>query len=256
MMIEALSHESASFVTLTYEDERLPDAGEVVPDHLQRWLKRVRKNIGPCRFYAVGEYGDYSERPHYHVALFGLGPEFADGYQITWRDGYTYTGDLTIASAAYIAGYVTKKMTSKDDARLGGRHPEFARMSLRPGIGALGIGSVAEALSNKVGWNEVTRIGDVPNVLQHGGAKMPFGRYLKRRLRGAMNFEELGEQDEVRATRNAEVLVMYRDYICAQKEKGEAALGLQHMLITESAQRVLNLEARMRVKWSRKGVGI
>lgn len=84
---------------------------------------------------------------------------------------------LGIKSANYIAGYVTKKMTHASDIRLGGRHPEFARMSLRPGIGAHAMHDVA---------SEILRYGlkgDVPCGLRHGASVHPLGKYLRRYLR-------------------------------------------------------------------------
>lgn len=254
LMLEALVSPSASFVTLTYNDEELPDGGSLVPAHLQLWLKKYRKNFGPVRYYAVGEYGDFSERPHYHVALFaGDGCVEPSRVKSTWRYGYSYVGELTVSSAQYICGYVTKKLTKKDDIRLGGRYPEFARMSLKPGIGAVAIGDVAAALQNKAGWDEIEKIGDVPMGLRHGRSVYPIGRYLRQKLRKAMNFEEVKESDEAAYRRTAEMLVMYKDYLLAE---GKEALGLKDMLFKEGAQKALQIEKRVKLLNAKKGVGI
>lgn len=102
--------------------------------------------------------------------------------------GNIHSGELNSKSAAYIAGYVTKKMTSKDDPRLEGRHPEFARMSNRPGIGALALAEVAHVfLSHDLDETET----DVPNHLNHGRVAYPLGRYLKRKLR-----EQIGKSPD------------------------------------------------------------
>jgi len=93
--------------------------------------------------------------------------------------GNTYNGQLEPHSAAYIAGYVTKKMTRTDDVRLGNRHPEFARMSLRPGIGAEAMHEVGSVvLTYEEAFSE-----DSPTALRHGKTVLPLGRYLTRRLR-------------------------------------------------------------------------
>lgn len=209
MMLEAAVHPAASFVTLTYKENPIT----LIPRDLQLFIKRVRKNVGSCRFFAVGEYGDHSDRPHYHVALFGHGPQVASLIDSCWGLGYTYTGDLTLDSAQYIAGYVTKKMTSKDDTRLNGRYPEFARMSLRPGIGAPAIRSVAAALQNKHGWDEIDARSDVPSMLRHGGRTMPLGRYMRLRLRDEMNFSDLSESEDAAFKRHQKMLDVYRDYL-------------------------------------------
>lgn len=180
ILLEALVSSSASFVTLTYKDT--PDGGSLVPRDLQLWFKRLRKEA-VFRYFAVGEYGDFSERPHYHAAMFGIGPGDADLVRRTWGLGHIMVGDLTYQSASYVAGYVTKKMTAVDDVRLNGRHPEFARMSLRPGIGAGAMSQIAVALQSEHGRSEIARTGDVPLVLRHGGKMHPLGRYLRSILR-------------------------------------------------------------------------
>lgn len=192
ILLEAMDHGYARccFVTLTYREDRR----ELEPIDLQRWLKRFRKRIAPdrVRFLCVGEYGDVSWRPHYHAALFGW-PHCQGGIRIdgacqcracfvvrkTWGFGHVMVGQLTEKSANYIAGYVTKKMTHSSDIRLDGRHPEFARMSLRPGIGANAMWNVA---SDMMRYSLEAR-GDVPLALRYGSKLMPLGQYLRRQLR-------------------------------------------------------------------------
>lgn len=96
-----------------------------------------------------------------------------------WGKGRIELGTLTEQSAAYIAGYVTKKMTAHDDPRLEGRYPEFARMSLKPGIGASFMHEVASVLLEHGLENNP----DVPGTLRHGKKVYPLGRYLHQKLR-------------------------------------------------------------------------
>lgn len=198
IMLESLNHERNAFVTLTYEDENIPRTkdglGSLRSKDVQLWLKRIRKSIEPAkvRFYVVGEYGDVTWRPHYHAALFGYPScEFGvtrhqdqccpqcDLVRKSWGMGHVSVGDLTIKSAAYVAGYVTKKLTREGDIKLQGRAPEFARMSLKPGIGGDALWEVASELL-ALGLD---RKGDVPRTLRHGARELPLGRYLQRRLR-------------------------------------------------------------------------
>lgn len=111
----------------------------------------------------------------------------------TWGKGDVDVGELTIDSAQYIAQYVTKKMTAKDDARLNGRYPEFSRQSLRPGIGAGFMPVVAETLKH-LEVDLVAREGDVPSTLRHGSRLMPIGRYLRGKLREEMGLEKQAPQ--------------------------------------------------------------
>lgn len=194
ILLEANLYEANCFATLTYRlDQRSLD-----PVHPQKWLKRLRDRIYPnkIRFFLVGEYGDATFRPHYHAALFGFPTcEFGqstyslrrssccaqcDLVRDTWALGHIYLGSLQRESASYLAGYVTKKMTSEGDPRLEGRHPEFARMSLRPGVGGDALWEVADALLKH---DLDVKLPDVPATLRHGPKEMPVGRYLQRRLR-------------------------------------------------------------------------
>lgn len=193
IMLEALVSSSASFLTMTYDDEHLPDAASLEVRHVQLYWKKLRERGYSFRYFVCGEYGDLSERPHYHAALFGVPRCYCDfrapdprchctDFKEAWGRGNLYWGDITPASALYIAGYVTKKM-NKEDPTLGGRYPEFARMSLRPGIGATAMSQVAAALRCKAGQDEIARTGDVPLVLRHGSRRHPLGRYLRECLR-------------------------------------------------------------------------
>lgn len=100
-------------------------------------------------------------------------------------------GEVNTESAQYVAQYTTKKMTAKEDSRLLGRHPEFARMSLKPGIGADFMPDVASSLLE---FNLVEKQGDVPSSLRHGSRIMPLGRYLRRQLRKQVGMDEKAPQ--------------------------------------------------------------
>lgn len=148
-MHERRMHGASAFVTLTYNDESLPANYSLSVRTLQLFMKKFRKNRPPgLRFFACGEYGETTFRPHYHVLL--LNTDFPDriparsarggemlysskelsGY---WEMGDSFVGDVTDKSCAYVAGYVNKKMVREDDIL--GREPEFRVMSRRPGIG-------------------------------------------------------------------------------------------------------------------------
>ena len=75
-MLEVMEHEASCFITLTYNDENLPNPPVVSKREAQLFIKRLRKLLYPklFRYYIVGEYGDKSNRPHYHALLFGVSP--------------------------------------------------------------------------------------------------------------------------------------------------------------------------------------
>lgn len=158
-MHEASLHSASSFLTLTYDDEHIhwsPVTGEqtLYKRDLQLFMKRLRKYLEPhkVRFFACGEYGDSSNRPHYHVILFGY--DFPDKrlyklsnagfpYYISdvlnrlWTHGYCTIAGVSFDSCAYVARYVTKKLNGEaGKLKYEGIEPEFVNMSRRPGIGA------------------------------------------------------------------------------------------------------------------------
>lgn len=154
IMNEVQYHSNSCFLTLTYDDKYLPSSGSLSKTALQLFLKRLRKSLDfPIRYYAAGEYGDESHRPHYHLILFGLAPDDeifknrhydrkAKGYQCNmseWRFGMCFVGDVTYDSACYVAKYTMKKVKGKNAKQHYedlGIEPEFSIMSLKPGIGA------------------------------------------------------------------------------------------------------------------------
>lgn len=196
--LEASQYADNCFLTLTYDDKHLPEDGSLDPLALTLFIKRLRKwfdqNYGKkFRYFGVGEYGDQSNRPHYHLALFGFPNcergrtvqrrsgrccRYCDSVSELWGKGRVELASLEPGSANYVAGYVTKKLTRKDDERLCGRHPEFARMSNRPGIGAGVMDEVASTIMELD-----LEFQDVPNALGNGKKHYPLGRYLQQNLR-------------------------------------------------------------------------
>lgn len=189
--METMYHEENWFVTLTYDQDNVPtidlETGELtrggywilehkepiteikqslslLPLDLQLFMKRIRikqqrNGWGNIRFYACGEYGGKTLRPHYHVLMYGLhipdltyfktdketGNEYylSEYVQKAWGMGNIIIGKLSWNSCAYVSRYVMKKQMGKDENGLtakdryfeAGLEPEFVRMSLKPGIG-------------------------------------------------------------------------------------------------------------------------
>lgn len=151
---EASLYEDNCFVTLTYSDDTLPFNGSLVKADFVGFHKRLRDRVGygRFRFYACGEYGETTNRPHYHAILFNY--DFPDKQLFTtsrsghrlytseflndvWGFGHCQIGSVSFDSAAYVARYVTKKVTGPLAAdHYAGREPEFSDMSRRPGIGS------------------------------------------------------------------------------------------------------------------------
>jgi len=248
MVLESFCHGDCAFVTATYET--MPEGGSLSIRDYQLWLKRLRKAIGPFRYVIVGEYGEIGMRPHYHAALFGVSPLLAARIQSTWDLGFTHTGELTVAAAAYVAGYVTKKLTSPDSPQnrayreahgqlLRDRIPEFMRPSRNPGIGATAIPAIGASLTTDAGCDEIIKRQDVPSVLRTNNRKMALGRYLKGKLREELGFPENATEGWLlRATQE----------LCALQEAYEADASNTKSYYQFQAetrkQKILNIESR------------
>lgn len=186
LLLESLYHKYNYFVTLTYCDEYLPyteriklntgeitDGNTLVKEHISSFVKRLRQKLDlPLRFYAAGEYGDVSERSHYHLILFMDEPLELYPFGMT-KDGYikyrssliescwidtkdrrynkdafekgdnpNKIGNVEVEIAnynlfRYIARYVTKKVGDKTAKEyiMENRAPPFNLCSRSPGIG-------------------------------------------------------------------------------------------------------------------------
>lgn len=167
-MHEASLYDENCFITLTYNEEHLPDRNELKYSDFQLFMKRLRKKFASrkIRFFMCGEYGETFRRPHFHACLFNC--RFDDmvlfkrtkaGSDIytseilnsLWTDsrgnsiGYATVGELNFNSAGYVARYVMKKGYGHDDSdydqieletgEVFKQEKEFNKMSLKPGIG-------------------------------------------------------------------------------------------------------------------------
>lgn len=143
---ESMFHDDCCFITLTYNPENLPTNLSVSNEVHQKFLKRLRHNIyreskTKIRYYMAAEYGQPSDeeknlglsnvgRPHYHYLIYGWKPDdltlinsgkkgnpyySSEKVLKAWQNkGFVVIGNVTPDSAAYVAGYCTKKITGTD----------------------------------------------------------------------------------------------------------------------------------------------
>lgn len=183
---ESKLYENNCFITLTYNPENKPKDNSLHKEDFQNFMKRLRKKIKQkVRYFHCGEYGEECKtchmnrrdcekkgcgnfiptigRPHYHACLFGWDPPDKKIWQDNqenplytsellnevWGLGYCIIGNVTFESAAYVARYITKKITGdaahdhykKEKVNSQGEieeinlQPEYTTMSRKPGIG-------------------------------------------------------------------------------------------------------------------------
>lgn len=161
MVHEGHVNSPAWFLTLTYKPEELPANGSLDPVDPTLFLKRLRRRVETrFSYYLAGEYGEKTERPHYHAVLFGCSfldrdhlcdrngaPVFrSDQLDAAWRHGLAEFTGLTYGAARYVAAYVRKKVRQRDKpehytrvdpetGELVELQREYGRMSRRPAIG-------------------------------------------------------------------------------------------------------------------------
>lgn len=271
-MLEAMQYQDNAFVTLTYDNESVPllenGSPTLVPRHLQLFLKRLRHHMPTkLRFFAVGEYGNETWRPHYHLGLFNFRNCFRGETRKSlsgrclwtgccsqcelvgsvWRSHET-SGDIEIraldsAKSGYLAGYVTKKMTKGSDARLLGRHPEFSRQSRRPGVGSTAIAALASTIESYVDPHDLK---DVPIILHQGkNNALPLGRYLRNKLRLELGLGEGAPEDAIREAWNEQVLPMLQ---MAKTDKEAPSLREQFAKINAPYEAKLKAQMAMKPK--------
>lgn len=189
-MLETLEHDHNYFITLTYDDEHLPildyteyneeiDRGDhyelcpiridndgtwegsLYPEHVKTFINSLRKyfnrlGINNIRYFYCGEYGETTQRPHYHMLLYGAPLDLSQNYDYHidknykehwkhpliakyWPYGMHDIANIEWSSAAYVSRYCTKKLNTEQQSTQwyaeNGKLKEFIRMSTHPGIG-------------------------------------------------------------------------------------------------------------------------
>lgn len=138
-MHESMYHDDSLFITLTYDPENEPD--EISKKEVQDFIKRLRKHLPDrkIKYYMTGEYGDKTNRPHYHGIIYNLAlsehrvRRTKRGFSVlqgpllkAWQKGYVNAGTVSPDSTRYVAEYIHKKLYGPDGTN---RQQPFALMS-------------------------------------------------------------------------------------------------------------------------------
>ena len=183
--------ERSWFLTLTIDDDHIEvteDGHPTLRKAPTRQFLANRQKRGPSfRYYLVGEYGDLSLRPHYHLALFpepGAGPEIVTDY---WQYGFTQATEMTRERAGYLAQYTTKKLTKAGDERLErGQEPEFRTSTRKPPIGAAFIQPLVQHYQGKHGSGILAERGDIERTIRFDGRVYPIAPYILDKVRAEL----------------------------------------------------------------------
>lgn len=174
LMMEDKIASTSRFITLTYDTLWVPITLKgymtICKRDVQLFFKRLRKlNDTKLKYFAVGEYGGKTHRPHYHIILFNAK---LDTIQLAWDNGDVHYGDVSGASVGYTLKYMSKQskipMHQNDD-----RIKEFGLMSK-----GLGANYLSDAMINWHAKDKNNRM--YCNLMD--GRKIGMPRYYKDKI--------------------------------------------------------------------------
>lgn len=190
LMEEERNSKSAHFITLTYDPLKMSkDSGHITQNgymqiskrDVQLFFKRLRRrNAEKIKYYAVGEYGGKTLRPHYHAIIYNVE---LPTIQPAWDQGHIHYGTVTGASIGYCMKYMCKKgkipLHRNDD-----RQPEFGLMS--KGIGECYLNE------QMVKWHRNV-MNDRMYCTTVQGQKIAMPRYYKNKIYSKAERATIGE---------------------------------------------------------------
>lgn len=133
IMYETKVQDQAWFCTFTYADEHLPVIvprlkriirgklalglkGKLIPTLLRKDYDNLKKRLHKAKkgnkYFGLGEYGEESLRPHYHMIIWNMSKEQIES---CWTKGWTTVTPVTIHRAKYVAKYSMKDEQIKPD---------------------------------------------------------------------------------------------------------------------------------------------
>lgn len=247
LLLESLYHDKTFFLTLTYDNDHLhpvlrvkPNTGEIVDGATlskrdwQLFMKSLRNEFpdAKIRFYAAGEYGPRSCRPHIHSILFGLPlddselipfgkSETGDPYYICprlqsiWNRGNISIEPANYYTFKYVSSYVTSKVGRypNDYWKKQNLEPPFALMSRKPGIGSQYLIDHPEIMEND----------RIVISLETGAVEFPPPRYFRKSFKEVFpdDYQVAADRHQKKANdkRDAEMIRTDKEYIDYLKVK-------------------------------------
>nr|QJB18822.1 MAG: replication initiator protein [Microvirus sp.] len=191
---ELKKSKSALFITFTYSDEKLPKDGNLNKRHFQLFMKSLRRkneimvqsqetnyNVSeslkspPIKYYAVGEYGTLTLRPHYHAIIFNISQAIANELQNLWEYGMIHIGKVSTASIHYTTKYMITKQNDKNMAV-----KSFALISKGLGISYL--------------ENHKNHIKNKTLMVRYNGYKQQMPRYLQEKIFSRLSLDTIKQE--------------------------------------------------------------
>lgn len=231
---EMQQHNYGYFITLTYDDDHLPFwPNSVYPTickkHLQDYNKRLRLELkkynNSYKFYQIGDYGEQTDRPHYHSIILANNVINNSMFSLKWQYGMVDVGIAEPESIGYVVRYIRKSTQERN--RLS-KVRENPFMTCSQGIG------IAYAK------REVKAINDQESVRVNGSkAKIP--RYYVKK-----GIIKLPKKLEIEAKAEEERMDRYVRFCDANVclEESEMWLSFCRHERLEALQSVKNIDAK------------
>jgi len=245
MLHEMEDHDRSIYITLTYDDNHIPDFDSLRKEDLVKFFKRLRRKTDKkIRYFATGEYGDRTDRPHYHAIIFGLG--FMDRQII--MDSWTKCDWTPIRilksfgfaepdSINYVAGYIQKKLSgelAEEEYTKKNREPVFRLLSM--GLGKKYCDANAEQIQQQL-------------FIAVRGVKMSIPRYYVNRLNlDTERIKRLNEIKDCEETEQRTGRYVTRDELYTKLYMTDDVIKNEEGIKNSRVQHTRNLQAKADLK--------
>jgi hypothetical protein len=188
LQVEERNSSSAYFITLTYDDDHVPlienngiTLQTLNPKDLTDYWKRLRyhDDNNNIKYYACGEYGGQTSRPHYHAIVFNVKDKnnILKAWSLKSENnpmGFVDIGTVTGSSIAYVCKYVDKRRFGEiqDLDYVDPRVPEYSVNS-----NGLGKSYLTESII-KYYKDDLTRV----TVRNFEEKDIPMPRYYRKKI--------------------------------------------------------------------------
>lgn len=105
LQVEVDNSITSWFITLSQDNEHLEDVNKKA---IQLFIRYLRRKGHKFKYYAIGEYGSHTYRPHYHAAIFlksDTAEKLLNDIPTTWRRGFVKVSPLNLARINYVLHY-------------------------------------------------------------------------------------------------------------------------------------------------------
>lgn len=213
---EQRSSDVTRFYTLTYDEAHCPYNDEFQLEHLQKFMKRLRKSLDKkgvkVRYFIVGEYGSERGRPHYHALFFYTDDQEKVLYlndvleldclvRDLWFYGQIEASSADIERLVYVTKYIINRDPEKKEVY---RNNHFMTCSRRPGLGS----AFVEKYGKYYHDNNITYVSD-------HGIKQKMPRAYRKKI-----FSDLTDEEKM--------LMMDNQKLQHQEKYLTEKLALQH----------------------------